>query len=77
MHHKKLPSRQNELMDYKETMGGQAEKASIIKGKVRMMGEVSHGRGSKFSQGEDQAQEHAVGYHRGGCAHNHIELVTR
>ncbi|CCF53694.1 uncharacterized protein UHO2_02905 [Ustilago hordei] len=41
-------------------MGGLVEKASIVKGSERTPGRVSHAeRGPKFSQEEDQAQEHA------------------
>ncbi|SYW73898.1 uncharacterized protein UHO2_00763 [Ustilago hordei] len=65
--HRKIRN-ENGLMDYKEATGDLAEKVSIIKGKVRTTGKVSHvRRGSKFSQEEDQAQEHAVGYHTGLC----------
>ena len=65
-------------MDYKEATGDLTEKVSIVKGKDRTTGKVSHARrGSKFSQEEDQDQEYTVGYHTGGCAHNHMELATR
>ncbi|SPC63947.1 uncharacterized protein UHOD_11380 [Ustilago sp. UG-2017b] len=46
-------------MDYEEATGDLLEKVSIVKGKDRTTGKVSHARrGSEFSQEEDQAQEH-------------------
>ncbi|SOV06017.1 uncharacterized protein UDID_19252 [Ustilago sp. UG-2017a] len=40
-------------------MGGLEEKASIVEGRDKTLGRVSHvRRGSKFSQEEDQAQCH-------------------
>ncbi|CCF51887.1 uncharacterized protein UHO2_04073 [Ustilago hordei] len=49
----------NRPMGYGEATGGLVEKVSIVKGKVRTTGKVSCAkRGSKFSQEEDQAQEH-------------------
>ncbi|SAM62643.1 uncharacterized protein UBRO_20152 [Ustilago bromivora] len=78
MCHKKLPLVWNKPIIYKEATGGLEEKVSIIKGKDKTAGKVSHVRSrSKFSQEEDRAQEHAVGYHTGGHAHEHMELVTR
>ena len=58
-------------------MGGLEEKASIVEGRDRTLGRVSHARrGSEFSQEEDQAQEHVVGYHTGGRAHCHRPEYT-
>ncbi|SAM83769.1 uncharacterized protein UBRO_20207 [Ustilago bromivora] len=73
-----LPLLWNGPIGYEEAMGGLEEKITIVEGKDRITGKVSHARSrSEFSQEEDQAQEHAVGYHTGGCAHDHMEPVTR
>ncbi|SPC65811.1 uncharacterized protein UHOD_11638 [Ustilago sp. UG-2017b] len=65
-----LPSVRNGPIGYKEATGGVEEKITILEGKDRIAGKVSHARsGSEFSQEEDQAQEHEVGYHtRGTCS---------
>ena len=63
---------------HEEATGGLEEKVSIIEGKDKTAGKVSPVRSrSELSQEGDQAQEHAVGYHTGGHAHNHMELATR
>ncbi|SOV08655.1 uncharacterized protein UDID_17681 [Ustilago sp. UG-2017a] len=65
-----LPLVRNRPIGYKEATGGVEEKITILEGKDRIEGKVSHARSrSEFSQEEDQAQEHEVNYHtRGTCS---------